>query len=126
MKKKFGYFLLTLGAFSFLIGGASLNSEVPEYKNENTTYLLSLDNDLVGNEEKVKKNQQDVLNNLFYKLGYKFTYLDSYTKASNILKIRANSSLIEEIKNVPGVNKVYENKMYTFGDFPNYLILIMN
>jgi len=120
MKKKFGYFLLTLGAFSFLIGGASLNSEVPEYKNENTTYLLSLDNDLVGNEEKVKKNQQDVLNNLFYKLGYKFTYLDSYTKASNILKIRANSSLIEEIKNVPGVNKVYENKMYTFGDFPNY------
>ncbi len=116
MNKKYGYLLLGLGALSFMVSGADLNSEIPEYKNENTTYLLTIDNSLCGNDEAVKNSQDTILTRLRAKLGFKFTVKEQYTHASNVIKITANSSLEDEIKSVPGISKVNEDQIYRFGE----------
>lgn len=116
MKKRVGYILLGLGALSFTIAGLNINATTPEWKNENTTYLLTIDNSLCGNDEAVKESQDTILARLRNKLGFKFTVKEQFSQASNIIKITANSSLENDIKSIPGISKVNEDRVYTFGE----------
>lgn len=117
MKKKFGLILLSVGALGFTLSLAHAFNETPSFKNENTTYLLSLNNKLCGNDEAVKENQDTVLARLRSTIGYKFSVVETYSKASNIIAIKANNELKDVISSIPGVNKVYEDQLYRFGDF---------
>ena len=116
MKKRTGFLFLALGALSFLVSGINGKENIPSYKDENTTYLLTIDNSLCGNDEAVKASQDSVLARLRSTLGFKYSVVNQFTQASNIIEITANSDLKDVIASIPGISKVNENNLYRFGD----------
>ena len=87
MKKRTGFLFLALGALSFLVSGINGKENIPSYKDENTTYLLTIDNSLCGNDEAVKTSQDSVLARLRSTLGFKYSVVNQFTQASNIIEI---------------------------------------
>ena len=116
MKKRTGFLFLALGALSFLVSGINGKENIPSYKDENTTYLLTIDNSLCGNDEAVKASQDSVLARLRSTLGFKYSVVNQFTQARNIIEITANSDLKDVIASIPGISKVNENNLYRFGD----------
>lgn len=105
---------LAIGTLAFVGTFASPFVKESEFKNKNTTFILELDNSLLGDDKKVLKEQENVLANLRNNLGYKFIYQDNYQYAFNGLVIKANSQLKSFLENIPGVKNVYEDELYHF------------
>ena len=101
MNKRTGFLFLALGALSFLVSGINGKENIPSYKDENTTYLLTIDNSLCGNDEAVKASQDSVLAGLRSTLGFKYSVVNH--KDPKVLELESDIAYYE--------NKIHEKQL---------------
>ena len=118
-RNKLGICALTIGALGFLAcltNGENSSISNNPLLNRNATFLVSLEGTekSLGNDG-VKAVQEEFLNDLRSKVGFNFRVVDTYD-AINAIKIQANESLENVIKEAAHVRKASINTSYRFSE----------
>ncbi|MDD7616235.1 MAG: S8 family serine peptidase [bacterium] len=118
-RNKLGICALTIGALGFLAcltNGENSSISNNPLLNRNATFLVSLEGTekSLGNDG-VKAVQEEFLNDLRSKVGFNFRVVDTYD-AINAIKIQANETLENVIKEAAHVRKASINTSYRFSE----------
>jgi lactocepin len=113
---KIAAYALTLGSFAFAMSLATPTSTVDQStKQGNSTYIINLDDGLLGDENEVAKEQDSFLEHLSHTMGFNYSLKDTFKNAINAVTIVAPSGIESYLKTLPGVKNVYVNDYYRFG-----------
>ena len=105
-------FILLFSSMFMLGATREYNGETK--KELDTTVVVSLKEDTRYSKETI---QDYFYNNLTYSIGFNYRKIDSFTKLTNVVTIKINSSDLSKVKELPYVTSAYKEIEYTAYDY---------